>query len=115
MTGERLAREEKTVAAMVRLFCHAHHSSAVGLCPDCAALLDYARSRLARCPYGAAKPTCAKCPIHCYRPQERERIRAVMRYAGPRMLLRHPMLALLHLLDGLRSPSRCRNKETALY
>jgi hypothetical protein len=25
-----------------------------------------------------------------------------MRYAGPRMLLRHPLLAILHQLDGLR-------------
>jgi hypothetical protein len=25
-----------------------------------------------------------------------------MRYAGPRMLLRHPVLALLHLLDTLK-------------
>ena len=27
-----------------------------------------------------------------------------MRYAGPRMLLTHPILAILHLVDGLRKP-----------
>jgi hypothetical protein len=32
----------------------------------------------------------------------RERIREVMRYAGPRMILRHPILAIWHLLDGRR-------------
>jgi hypothetical protein len=26
-----------------------------------------------------------------------------MRYAGPRMLLSHPILAILHLIDGLRA------------
>ncbi|MCG7955581.1 MAG: nitrous oxide-stimulated promoter family protein, partial [Candidatus Thiodiazotropha endolucinida] len=26
----------------------------------------------------------------------------VMRYAGPRMLLRHPLLSLYHLLDKFR-------------
>jgi hypothetical protein len=26
----------------------------------------------------------------------------MMRFAGPRMLLRHPFLALAHLVDGLR-------------
>ncbi len=37
----------------------------------------------------------------------REKIRRVMRYAGPRMLLRHPVMALLHMVDGLRKePSR---------
>jgi hypothetical protein len=34
----------------------------------------------------------------------RRRIRAVMRYAGPRILFRHPMLALRHMLDGLQRP-----------
>ena len=34
----------------------------------------------------------------------RARIREVMRYAGPRMLLSHPLMALRHLLDGLRKP-----------
>ncbi|MGC8874195.1 MAG: nitrous oxide-stimulated promoter family protein [Chloroflexia bacterium] len=115
MAQGRLAREEKTVSAMIRLFCRTHHGAAEGLCAQCAALLAYARKRLARCPFGTAKPNCAKCPIHCYRPQERERIRALMRYAGPRMLLRHPVLALLHFLDSLRSPSPCRQKQNALY
>jgi hypothetical protein len=32
----------------------------------------------------------------------RGQVREVMRYAGPRMLLRHPVLAVLHLLDGMR-------------
>jgi hypothetical protein len=32
----------------------------------------------------------------------RQRIRAVMRYAGPRMLLRHPGMAIMHLFDGAR-------------
>jgi hypothetical protein len=30
----------------------------------------------------------------------REQVRAIMRYAGPRMLLRHPVLALMHVWDG---------------
>jgi hypothetical protein len=34
----------------------------------------------------------------------REKIRDVMRYAGPRMLLTHPVMAIAHLLDGLRKP-----------
>ena len=67
-----------------------------------AELLAYARARLSRCPYQEGKTTCARCPVHCYRPAMRARIRRVMRYAGPRMLTRHPLLALRHLIDGLR-------------
>lgn len=98
----RMIRERKTMEAMIRLYCRDHHPGGDALCPECADLLRYAQARLERCPYQERKPTCARCPIHCYRPAMRDRIRAVMRYAGPRMLLRHPVLALLHLIDGLR-------------
>ena len=96
----RLTRERKTVAAMIRIYCRGHHDSKDGLCGECAALHDFAMCRLDRCPFGSEKPTCANCPIHCYKPEMRGRIREVMRYAGPKMLLRHPILALFHLVDG---------------
>jgi predicted amidophosphoribosyltransferase len=95
-------RERRTVAAMIHLYCQEQHGTSEGLCPDCQALQVYAEQRLAQCPFQEGKTTCARCPIHCYKPEMRERIRAVMRYAGPRMLLRHPLMALWHLLDGLR-------------
>ncbi|MGD2206816.1 MAG: nitrous oxide-stimulated promoter family protein [Anaerolineae bacterium] len=104
-----MAREQKTVEAMIGLYCqakHAKHAARQGsngrLCAECEALQDYARQRLQKCPFQAGKTTCAKCPIHCYKADRREQIRTVMRYAGPRMLLRHPILALLHLADGRR-------------
>ena len=78
------------------------------LCESCETLAAYAQARLFRCVYQEAKPTCANCPIHCYRPDMREQVRAVMRYAGPRMLLRHPYLAIMHLLDGLRKAPEIR-------
>lgn len=87
---------------MIRLYCRGRHGNAEQLCGECAELLEYARERLRRCPFQEGKTTCAKCPVHCYRPEMRARIRAAMRYAGPRMLYRHPILALRHLLDGLR-------------
>ncbi|RCK81057.1 MAG: hypothetical protein OZSIB_2434 [Candidatus Ozemobacter sibiricus] len=72
------------------------------MCPACQELLAYARARLACCPFGSRKPTCARCPIHCYRPAMRERMREVMRTAGPRLLMVRPLLALGHGLDTLR-------------
>jgi uncharacterized membrane protein YgcG len=103
----RLAREERTLAAMVALYCRDHHGpeaarDAAGACAECAELLAYARLRLERCRYGAEKPTCAVCPTHCYKPAMRERVREVMRYSGPRMLRVHPVLAVAHLVDGRR-------------
>jgi hypothetical protein len=100
--GPRLAREARTVTAMVRIYCCGHHGTRDELCTECEALSRYALERLRRCPFQEGKTTCAKCPVHCYRPDMRSHIRAVMRYAGPRMLTRHPLLTLYHLLDGRR-------------
>ena len=71
-------------------------------CPQCEAFLQYAARRLEKCPYGQDKPTCANCPVHCYKKAPREYAKEVMRFAGPRMMTRHPWLALMHLVDGRR-------------
>ena len=101
----RLGREWRTLQAMVGIYCVGHdHEPCPGehLCAGCAGFLDYAARRLEKCPYGPRKPTCAKCPIHCYKPPPREFAREVMRYAGPHMLWRHPWLSVTPLADKLR-------------
>ena len=107
----RRARELKTMEAMVRMYCRAHgHQPRSPLCPDCNALMDYASRRLERCVFGDAKPTCANCVVHCYSAEMREQVRVVMRWAGPRMLLRHPIQGILHLIDGRRPAPRLPEK-----
>lgn len=110
MAGTRLGRERRTIKTMIALYCRDRHGGKKALCADCAKLFEYASQRLDRCPFGEGKPTCAKCPVHCYQPQYRERIRAVMRYAGPRMPLRHPILAARHLLDAIGEPKQGSTK-----
>jgi len=114
----RRARELKTVQAMLRLYCRGH-GHAAPLCSECGALLEYATRRLKRCMFGDAKPTCTNCVVHCYSADMREQVRTVMRWAGPRMLLRHPILGILHKLDGRRpaplppaKPVKRRGKST---
>lgn len=97
----RRVRELKTIRVMVDMYCANHHGGAP-LCAECADLFDYAQRRLQRCVFGDAKPNCAKCVVHCYNQDMRERIRVVMRWAGPRMLLRHPVLGIKHLLADRR-------------
>lgn len=106
-TSRRMRREAATVEAMIHRYCHDLHGT-TGLCPECATLLEYARRRLEKCPFQEGKTTCGKCRVHCYRREMRERIMAVMRHAGPRMLFSHPLLALMHAMDGLRSEPRTR-------
>jgi len=114
----RLRREWRTLEAMIALSCrgrnHARQRGGRGaLCPACSELRCYAEQRLLRCPFGAEKPTCNNCLVHCYRPEMRERVREVMRFAGPRMLLRHPVLALLHLVVDERRPAPARPSRPA--
>ena len=99
----RLANELATITAMIDIFCRAHHQRPTGkLCEECRNLARYAGRRLAHCPFQEGKPTCGNCPIHCYSPLYRQQIRVVMRYAGPRMVWSHPIMALRHLIDGRR-------------
>lgn len=106
----RLRRERRTVARLVELYCREQHRRPDGLCPECRELLAYAHLRLSRCPFQENKTTCGNCPIHCYQPAMREKIRTVMRHAGPRLFWRHPLLALGHLLDGFRKRPGPRKK-----
>ena len=106
---KRLERERLTMAKMVGIYCTAHHDrDEEHLCPACSEFLDYAELRLEKCPYGEEKPTCANCPIHCYKPARKAQAKAIMRYAGPRMLLRHPLLAIAHQFDGFRKAQHPR-------
>jgi predicted amidophosphoribosyltransferase len=97
-----LKREKQTIQAMATIYCRDHHGTDGTLCVECDELLAYAHARLEACPYGEDKPTCVKCPIHCYKPAMKERVRIVMRYAGPRMVTRHPVMALRHLVNERR-------------
>lgn len=97
----RIEREQKVVEQMIRLYCREREGN-VELCASCQELLQYAHARLSRCPFGERKTTCRLCKVHCYRPVMRQRMQEVMRYAGPRMLLHHPVAAIRHLIDEMR-------------
>lgn len=100
-------KEIRVVTLMVEQYCRGKHRAERRqsrltrheLCTQCAALLDYAKLRASKCPHGENKPFCSNCTIHCYKPDMRQRIRAVMRYSGPRMLFSHPVLAISHVVQ----------------
>ena len=91
----RLTDEKRVVELMIRLYCR-HKEGNETLCASCDELLRYAMTRLDHCRFADSKPTCRKCPIHCYKPEMKTRIREVMRWAGPRMMLYHPVVAIKH-------------------
>ncbi|GET29052.1 nitrous oxide-stimulated promoter family protein [Prolixibacter sp. SD074] len=97
MTGKR-SEEKQIVTLMIELYCRKNHRREI-ICFDCEELIDYAAKRLDNCVFGDEKPACKHCPVHCYKPAMRERIREVMRWAGPRMILYRPGAAVRHMLS----------------
>ncbi len=87
---------------MVGMYCRHFHRTGPALCAECKRLLDYAFNKIDRCSYQETKPVCSRCRIHCYRNEMRDDIKKVMRYSGPKVLLFHPMLGVLHLIDRFR-------------
>jgi hypothetical protein len=110
-THPRLRREKVTIQKMIVLYCHENHGTqGEQLCADCQELKSYSEDRLKHCPFQENKSTCAKCAVHCYKPVMREKTRTMMRFSGPKMLLRYPLLAILHLLDGFRPQPAIKKK-----
>lgn len=93
-------REKRTVSLMISIYCRKMHGIKKELCPECRALQEYAVLRSDKCPFMETKTFCSNCRVHCYQPQMREKIRAVMRYAGPRMIFHHPLMAVRHVVES---------------
>ena len=106
----RLDRERETVEVMLSIYCRGtHHND--GLCSECEELRIYSGRRLEACRFGEEKPVCGQCPVHCYKPDMRVKIKRVMRYAGPRMFFHHPGLAIEHVKDRIKyRPMRSEKK-----
>lgn len=107
LTAEQIeakrTRERTVVLHMIEAYCHGKHGTRrSALCPECTQLAEYADMRISRCPFMATKTFCSQCRVHCYAPEKLQAIKDVMRYAGPRMLLRHPVLVVRHGLDGMK-------------
>ncbi|MCI6813567.1 MAG: nitrous oxide-stimulated promoter family protein [Lachnospiraceae bacterium] len=103
-------REKMIVAQMIALYCRKQHK-ADGLCPECARLEEYARLRTDKCPFMETKTFCSNCRVHCYLPEMREKIRKVMRFSGPRMILYHPALAIRHVIESKKEKQRLKNND----
>ncbi|WP_071458500.1 nitrous oxide-stimulated promoter family protein [Bacillus massilinigeriensis] len=96
--GPVIRKEKEMVSKMIDLYCRKKHHSAA-LCQECSQLKEYAHLRLSLCRFGEEKTACSNCSVHCYKPVFREKMKSVMRYSGPWMLLYHPIYSIKHLLN----------------
>lgn len=93
----RIEKEKRTIETMIKIYCKKNHKKSE-LCDECNELLEYAHKRLSYCKFGDEKSTCEKCPIHCYKKDMKERIKVVMRFSGPRLLIYNPLELFRHMI-----------------
>ncbi len=98
--SSQLQKEFDTMEIMVQLYCREHHQENDMVCSECIKLIEYSRERLRKCPFHNQKVTCGKCSVHCYKKDMQQKIIEVMRYSGPKMIWKHPIIALQHLINS---------------
>jgi hypothetical protein len=98
MLRHRLATEKTIVKAMIEIYCKANHN-AVRMCEDCNKLIEYALLRTEKCRYQENKPACKRCPTHCYNIENRNKIKEIMRFSRKKILLKHPILSVKHVIN----------------
>ena len=94
----RVESEKKVIQLMIGIYCKKKHGYKDALCDECQELLDYAHKRLTYCKFGDEKSTCAKCPIHCYKKDMKIKVKEVMKFSGPRLLIYKPIELIKHCL-----------------
>lgn len=99
-------QEKRIVSLMIRTYCRGHHGTRQGLCPECQTLQEYALLRADRCRLSKQRPFAPTAECIATKPAMREKIRAVMRYSGPRMLFSHPVLVVRHGIESIREKKR---------
>ena len=93
----RVDNEKQVIKLMIEIYCRKKHKCKDNLCNECQELLNYAHLRLSNCRFGDNKTTCGKCKIHCYKKDMREKVKAVMKFSGPRLLIYKPSELIKHI------------------
>ena len=108
---DKREKEKAVLATMIEVYCRGNKHidrSEKELCPSCQSLLDYSSMRVDKCPFMETKTYCANCHVHCYKKDRREEIRQVMKYSGPRMIFKHPLMLLDHGWQSFKDKRRKR-------
>ena len=111
MSNRRMLSEKKTVRLMVDMYCFHHHSFNT-LCDSCMDLLVYVNKRIESCMFGSSKPVCSDCSVHCFKPIYREQIRQVMRFSGPKMIYKNPLLVIIYLVHKNTKVTKSRTYDS---
>jgi len=100
--ASKVEKDIDVLRQFIEIYCRTKHRDAektnymdVELCSECWETLEYAVHRREVCPLDP-KPTCKNCEIHCYKPEQRQRIKEIMRYSGMYMILHGRLDLIFH-------------------
>lgn len=110
-TVDKRDKEKELVSLMISIYCRRKHKTRGGLCASCKELESYAGLRSEKCPHIETKTFCSSCHTHCYKPEMRARIKEVMRFSGPRLMLHHPIVVLRHMMDTMAERRKKKKEE----
>lgn len=106
---DRASKDRATMEAIGSIYCRGNHSDASRgndiMCPECRGVIENTLKRANACPYGH-ESNCEDCPTHCQRGEDQQRIKRIMRYAAPRMALRHPLMTATYLKKKIQSKKK---------
>ena len=105
----RIEKEKKVIGVMISIYCKKKHHQKV-LCTECEDLQNFALKRLSHCRHGDNKTFCSSCSTHCYPPHYKEKIKAVMRFSGPRLIFSHPIMVMDHILESIKHKRQNKKK-----
>ncbi len=112
MKVEKKRKQElQIIEQMIHLYCRGKHGQKKELCEECEELFQYAKARIEKCPFMKEKTFCSNCRVHCYKSDMRVKIKEVMRYSGPRMMLVKPHLVLLHAYHSIKYKRKQKREE----
>lgn len=98
--SDRGTTDRRTLEAMGLIYCYAHHpegaKDGIGLCPSCRDAVEAVLRKTSSCPH-EHKINCQDCDIKCQRAGDIEQVRAIMGYAAPRMIYRHPIMTIRYI------------------
>ena len=110
---KRELKDLKVLLQFTSVYCRVKHSAATRVvctaeaellrlplgsypvCNECEAFLLYAFERRLRCLL-EDKPACKHCPVHCYKPEHREKVKEIMKFSGQHLIKRGRLDLLWH-------------------
>lgn len=113
---EKIKHEKNIVNKMINIYCNGKKhkdKNYNNLCINCNNLLEYSEKRVEKCPFLKKKTFCSLCPVQCYKKEMQNKIKKVMRFSGPRLLLHHPVLTIKHFILNMKEKQKLQKENSS--